>query len=1272
MFETNAHSADLVITPYAGELGELITSYDWKNTTLGDIASWPQSLKTCVHIMLSSRQPIWIGWGKDLIKLYNDPYKSIVGGKHPWALGKPASVVWEDIWHDIEPMLRQVMEEGIGTYVESQLLIMERNGYPEETYYTFSYTPVPGDDGKIAGMFCANTDDTDRIISERQLRTLTSLGKRLSDCKSSDEVINRTIATLQENPHDFPYAIFRSLSNNSLSFVHSTPLGDARDSIPLTYDLTDEDSIVAVKLKEAVNGRKILVFDQPEELSRVMPTGVWAKQSNKAIILPVYVSGNKDVFGTITVALNPYRLFDEKYQSFFELIADQINTSLADVNAFREEQKRAEALAEIDRAKTTFFSNISHELRTPLTLMLAPLEDALLDANTSPENKMRMDIAHRNTRRLLKLVNTLLDFSRIEAGRMNARFERVNLSDFTRDLSSTFRAAVEKAGMRLTVLMDQGIEGYVDIDMWEKIVLNLISNAFKYTHDGDIVVELKTENGRIILSVSDTGIGIPPEELDKVFERFHRVQNIGGRSQEGTGIGLALVQELVKLHGGTITVNSEVGKGSTFSVMLPLGHSHLSESQLVAENSTKFESKAEVYVEEVLKWLPNSHDEFNEDLASVLSIQPSANERKKYKLLIADDNSDMRAYLGRLLGNVYEVTSVNNGLDALEAISLSVPDLVLSDVMMPKLNGFELVQRLKENAKTKHIPVILLSARAGEEATIEGLAAGADDYMVKPFSAKELLSRIDSNLKIAESRINSIRQVNNLFMNAPIAIAILIGKELRFEIANEKYLELAGKTSVVGKTLTEAFPELENKGIDDLLKGVYETGTPFYGNEFEVDLVRQGKKEQLYMNFAYTPLLGIDNQITGVMVIAHDVTEIVAAKRKMEQVVAERTKELTAANLELKHSEERYHRMVEEVEDYAIILLDRNGIIQNWNKGAEKIKGYRENEIVGKSFQTFYLAEDLKNGLPDYLLNEAAAHGKVTREGWRVRKGGAQFWASIVITALHDELGNVIGFSKVTRDLTERKLAEDKLKKYSESLEIQNRELEQFAYAASHDMKEPLRKISFYGNSLKDRNGPLLDAKSSDYLDRILASTVKMTNLVDNLLNYSKTSANVESTEKMDLNAILSDIISGMYESLENDNISITVDKLPTIFGVQFQFSQLFDNLIHNAIKYRYPGRACIINIACEKVTGAEMESTSNLPFYKISVSDNGIGFEQQYAEKIFNIFQRLSTDKSGAGIGLAICKRIVLNHNGVIKAHGVPSEGARFDIYLPALSLGG
>jgi PAS domain S-box-containing protein len=387
------------------------------------------------------------------------------------------------------------------------------------------------------------------------------------------------------------------------------------------------------------------------------------------------------------------------------------------------------------------------------------------------------------------------------------------------------------------------------------------------------------------------------------------------------------------------------------------------------------------------------------------------------------------------------------------------------------------------------------------------------------------------------------------------------------------------------------------------------------------------------------------------------------------------TRDLTQrkeAEEELKRSEERYHKMIDEIEDYAIILLDKNGMVLNWNKGAEKIKGYSQEEIVGKNFSVFYPPEDIENKKPERLITEAFTTGKAADEGWRMRKDGMRFWGSIVITALHNPAGEVIGFSKVTRDLTERKFAEDKLREYSNELEFQNKELEQFAYAASHDMKEPLRKIHLYNSFINENQNNSLDAKSREYLNRSINAVKRMNDLIEDLLTYSKSTSTVESFEKTDVNVLLKDIVAQHKEEFEQKHVSISIDKMPEMYVVPFQFNQLMDNLVSNSIKYSHPERNVEIDISYKSVKGSKNISREAIPdmdYHLITVKDNGIGFEPQYEQKVFEIFQRLSnpTGAKGSGIGLAICKKIVQNHKGFIRAKGKLNEGATFQVYLPA-----
>jgi PAS domain S-box-containing protein len=444
--------------------------------------------------------------------------------------------------------------------------------------------------------------------------------------------------------------------------------------------------------------------------------------------------------------------------------------------AREEERQRAESLAELDRAKTLFFSNISHEFRTPLTLILGPLAEALatLDEDNETEHPLsihlreQLQIAHRNGLRLLKLVNTLLDFSRIEADRLQAHYEPTDLSTYTAELASVFRSTIESAGLQLMINCPPLPEPiYIDREMWEKIILNLLSNAFKFTFAGSILVSLKYQTNQVELTISDTGTGIPAQDLPHLFERFYQVKGAQGRSYEGSGIGLALVQELVQRLGGSITVTSELNQGTSFRITLPTGQAHLPTVDNRLSSPQSFTTNGiENYIAEAARWLPETEvNPPNLDLELKEGVLQSGSfaaeclhplltntEQSPAKVLIVDDNADMRNYLSRLLHQQYQIEAVNDGLAALNSITQQQPDLILSDVMMPRMDGLQLLQSLRKNDQTKEIPIILLSARAGEDAQVEGLAAGADDYLTKPFSAQELLARVNANLQLTRMR----------------------------------------------------------------------------------------------------------------------------------------------------------------------------------------------------------------------------------------------------------------------------------------------------------------------------------------------------------------------------------------------------------------------------------------------------------------------------------------------------------------------------------------
>jgi signal transduction histidine kinase/CheY-like chemotaxis protein len=726
----------------SGEMSSMMRDFDWAATDLGPPGSWPQSLKTVVRIVLTSRYAMWMAWGPNLRFFCNDAYLPTVGIKRDWVLGSRSDKVWEEIWPDIGPRIERVLNTGEATWDEGLLLFLERLGFREETYHTFSYSPLADDDGQISGMLCVVTEETERVVGERRLATLSQLAGRLASARAESEVLDAIKEGVAAAEKDLPFALLYLYDDHgALRLARASGIETGHHASPAVilpggpwpHDIPNSGRLIVDDLSAIVDAR--------------LPSGFWDKSSTQAVVIPIGTKGQEKPVGCIICALNPYRKYDESYASFIDLLAGQISASLAGARAFEQERRRADALAEIDRAKTLFFSNVSHEFRTPLTLMLGPVEDALNDSSAAaldPVQRQRLDVAQRNSLRLLKLVNTLLDFSRIEAGRANVNFQPTDLPGFTAELASNFHSATEKAGLKLEI----GCEPLpqlvpIDRDMWEKIVFNLLSNAFKFTFEGSISVRMHAaDNGKSAeLVVRDTGVGIPPRELPRLFERFHRVENQKSRSFEGSGIGLALVQELVKLHGGSLVAESEVGKGSSFRVSIPFASNQLRADNLESgATGVPTAQRAEAYVEEALSWLPrDTTTGFPVSKREVATPDMGGLKMQGY-ILVADDNADMRAYIGRLLGGHWDVETAADGHAAIEAIRKNPPDLVVTDAMMPRLDGFGLLEAIRNDTELRDLPVIMLSARAGEEARIEGLGAGADYYLTKPFSARELVS----------------------------------------------------------------------------------------------------------------------------------------------------------------------------------------------------------------------------------------------------------------------------------------------------------------------------------------------------------------------------------------------------------------------------------------------------------------------------------------------------------------------------------------------------
>jgi PAS domain S-box-containing protein len=1037
----------------SGEMSALIRSMDWTSTSLGAPETWPDSLHSALSLCLNAQFPMAVYWGADLSLLYNDAWRPIAGDKHPWSLGRPAFEVWSEIWDAIDPLFRQVYQTGEGTFSKDQLLLMHRHGYTEECYFDFTFSPIRNLDGSIGGILNVVQETTYRVINERRSRMLREIASVTLSGTNINDVCRLAMAAIATNPADIPFAALYLVDAQAYEACLIDKVGVPQGSvagIPERISLQENSS--ALYLADVMRTGKAKKINILSGGLNYYFTGPVAEIVRQAMVLPITSTGSHDVKGILVAGVSPRLAMDENYHAFYEMVTGYISTAVTKAETLEEERKRAEMLAEIDRTKTAFFSSISHEFRTPLTLMLGPIEDARFDPETVPKNQERLDLAYRNALRLQKLVNTLLDFSRIEAGRIQACYRPTELASYTAELASMFRSAVEKAGLELSITCPTLPEPvYVDKDMWEKVVLNLLSNAFKHTFEGSITVTVSLVDNDACLIVRDTGVGIPAEHLPHLFERFHRVPNTRSRTHEGSGIGLALVHELVKLHGGTIHVESLVNEGTTVIVKIPAGKAHLPADRIevVEPAFASTAISAQSFVDEALRWLPNgvisSVQELTPELQTAGGFWQGATVQtaEKAYIILADDNADMRDYVSALLRPYCDVEVVANGAEALKAARRRMPDLILSDVNV-----------LRADSHLRFVPVILLSARAGEEAKVEGLQAGADDYLVKPFSARELLARVKTNLDLHRVRCEAIKREK-------LAMEIIDGIRSELDLDNilQKTVMALGQfthadrcriwlyDAETGKFQMPRFEYRSDEQVKPLHEGNY-TKMPVlaaclnhremlrYTDILEAEglteqdrlmIEERGIKSLLHVPICYRDqLLGIvrmhtvfekrvwdDDTVNLVLYLAAQIAVAIYHAQLIHQ---------------LQETEARKSAILESSLD-AITTMDHLGRIIDWNSAAEHLFGYTREEAIGQDMASLIIPEQYREAHYKAVAQclKSGEDLKIARaiEMPALRKDGSEFLAEVTITKT-STLGSPL-FTGAIRDITERKRYEQEL-----------------------------------------------------------------------------------------------------------------------------------------------------------------------------------------------------------------------------------------------------
>ena len=1268
-------------------MGERIRAFDWSKTPLGPIESWSPALLTMVHIMLANRFPLLLWWGSQYISIYNDAYIPVLGEKHPWALGKPVSECWKEIWHILQPLIDTPFQGGPATWNEDIFLEINRYGFIEETHFTIAYSPVPDETvpSGIGGVLATVNEITEKVVGERRIVALRDLGARVGEARTAEEACRIAAQILAGHDKDIPFVLLYLIEDDGkrgrLAGAAGVPVNE--EISPEVVDLNNPEGS-PWPLTPAWQTESLQFVDHLGDRFRVAPPGPWSDPPSAAVVLPIPSNKAHEPAGLMIAGLSARLKFDQLYKDFIELVRSQVATAIANARVYEEERRRAEALAEIDRAKTVFFTNISHEFRTPLTLMMGPLEDALSDGQgLSATNRQRLELAHRNALRQLKLVNTLLDFSRIEAGRVEANYEPVDLASYTSELASVFRSAIEHAGLKLIINCPPLAEPtYVDREMWEKIVLNLLSNAFKFTFQGEIEISLGQGQGHIELAVRDTGVGIPAHELPYIFERFHRVRGTRSRTYEGTGIGLALVQELVRLHGGRIEVMSAEDKGTTFTVFVPTGIAHLPANRVGAtrtlSTATSPTLDPQAYVQEVLSWLP----EADRPLLVEADQSPTAGEKgpqaavlAQSRILLVDDNTDMRTYIQRLLSqHNYDVAAFPDGLAALHAARARVPDLILTDVMMPGLDGFGLLRELRADPATATVPVIMLSARAGEEARVEGMDAGADDYLIKPFSARELLARVRAHLEIARVRNEAQEAIHYrsaefemLLNQAPLGV-YLVDADFRIREVNPIARSVFGAIpNLVGRDFDEVIHRLWAKEYADEIVRIFrhtlETGESYETPERSEYRIDRNLTE--YYEWRLDRILLSDGRY-GVVCYFRDISPQIQARARLAE------------------SEARYRGIVNQSVG-GILEADPTGRFTTVNDHFCEITGYTREELLNLRMQDLTHPEDLPRHLE--LLGSLVAGGPPYEiEKRYIRKDGSVIWIHKSVSAIRNANGRVQSLIAVVIDITRHKQTEQALQQLNLELEnmVQSRTAKLRAVNQSlwDEIAERIRieeELSLSRDRLRELSRRLVEvqeeerrALARELHDRagqtLSALNINLIIMNQQILEDSRQRIGSRLEDSMRLTAdaiaLIRNVMSDLRPAVLDDYglqaaLKSYIEEYRSRYGIQAHLDQP-----ENDLPPLEPGIAMtILRIVQEALTNVVRHAQAtqvqvSLQFADntlyLTVQDNGIGI----------------ADGQGArrpdGHGLKIMRERAEAFGGMVKVEPAPERGTRVQASIP------
>lgn len=1213
---SNTIVSDIQFLAGGGEMGQLIREKDWSKNVLGSPKNWPQSLRTTLSIILNSKFPMFLFWGPELICFYNDSYRPSLGndGKHPHILGGRGEDYWKEIWKDIKPIIDNVLEKGEASWNEDMLLPIYRNGKMEDVYWTFSYSPVNDESGKPAGVFVTCSETTGKVNTINQL----------------NESNKRYLNNISQAP--VAMCIFR--------------------------------------------GKNHIV-----EIANEMMLKIWGKEEHEVTNKPIFEGLPEAKEQGLEV------LLDNVYKTGKKFVANE----------------RLVLLPRKGKIETTYI-NFVYEALTETDGSISGIVATATDVTTQVISRIKLEETEKKIRALVE--NAPFAIAVYTGEEMRVELANQAIIDI-------WGKGNDVIGKKFTEILPE-LEGQSVFEQIKdvyatgksfhtqntplELIINGKKGTFYFNYDFTPLYDLSGK----VYGVMNTGIDLTESYLakKKIEESDARFRNTV--KQAPVGITILRGEDYVVEMANEAYLQLVDRKEKEF-IGRPL-----------------FDSLPEVKesVQHLLDIVMNSGIPYHGNESPIPILRNGVLRVNYFDFLYYP----LKEEDGNITGVIVTVTEVTEKVESrkkterneerlnivIEASELGTWELNLktneatySPRYLEIISGSKEFKQLTHEQLIKYLHPDDLETR--NKALSVALATGILNYEARLIWDDKSIHWMEGKGKVFYDEENQpVKMVGTIrdITKERNAQLLSFKNEQKFRLLADSMPQHVWTSDIEGNLNYFNQSVLNYSGFS--LKQIHEKGW--------LDIVHPDDKEENVKQWIQSITTGKDflfehrfrrhdgeyrwqlsravpqkdaeGKIQMWVGTSTDIQDQKMFTNELEKQVNERTKELKQLYEVLKISEERYHLMVEEVQDYAILYLSKDGIVENWNKGAEKIKGYKAEEVVGKSFSQFYTKDDREHDLPKYLLEQATKYGRYGQEGWRVRKDGTHFWASVTITAVHNSKNEIIGFSKVTHDLTAKKEADDKIRLNAEILEQKNRELEKmnkelqsFAYISSHDLQEPLRKIQTFSDQIIERESENLSENGKDKFLRMRNAAKRMQTLINDLLAYSRTNTQEIKLTKTNLNDIIEDVKEDLKEELLQKNATVEIEKICEADIIPFQFHQLMFNLISNSLKFSRENVPPLITIKGEIAKGENLNNDKLKPeikYCQITFTDNGIGFDQQYSNKIFEVFQRLHGKETyqGTGIGLAIVKKIMDNHNGIITAHSEPGKGATFEIYIPVSAI--